>query len=177
MRSGKGYFGVCSNRKSLKPAEVFSSYKRLWKIEESFRINKHTLKMRPIYHQKSRRIKAHILICFLTYVLLRYAEMKLKTAGLSYSPESFIDILSRVEGWILKDIKSGNRYLVPRRMSKVACQIYKAFAVKRNYTPYQILSTNRETYYVLIVVCLFLSLKYKKPRKIRLPETLPLSYR
>ena len=142
----EGIFGVCSNRKSLTGEKVFSSYKRLWKIEESFRINKHTLKMRPIYHQKSRRIRAHILICFLTYALLRYAEVKLKTMGLSYGPKHFIDILSRVESWIFKDIKSGNKYLVPRRMSETACQIYKAFAVKRNYSPYQILSTKKETH-------------------------------
>ena len=142
----EGIFGVCSNRKFLKGAEVFSSYKRLWKIEESFRINKHTLKMRPIYHQKSRRIRAHILICFLTYALLRYAEVRLKALGLSYSHENFIDILSKVESWIFKDIKSGNKYLIPRKMSKVAWQVYKALAVKRNYTPYQILYPKKETH-------------------------------
>ena len=130
-----GIFGVCSNIKTLTGEELFSSYKRLWKIEESFRINKHTLKMRPIFHQKSRRIRAHILICFLAYALLRCAELKLKEAGLFYSPQRFMDILSGIERWAVKDIKSGGVYVIPRRMSEEGNRIYKAFGVKRCYAP------------------------------------------
>ena len=59
-----GIFGICTNIKDISAKELYSSYKKLWKIEESFRINKHTLKMRPIYHRLTRRIKAHFLICF-----------------------------------------------------------------------------------------------------------------
>ena len=135
-----GIFGVCTNRETLKAKELFSSYKKLWKIEESFRINKHTLKMRPIYHQLSRRIKAHIMICFLTYTLLRYGELFLKSKGLLYGPREFIDILSEIEKWVAKNIKTGRWYVIPRKISKEGNRIYKAFGIKRHNIPYRLIT-------------------------------------
>ena len=135
-----GIFGVCTNIKILGAKELFSSYKKLWKIEESFRINKHTLKMRPIYHQLSRRIKAHIMMCFLTYTLLRYGELFLKSKGLSYGPQEFIDILSGIEKWVAKDIKTGRWYVIPRRISMHGSRIYKAFGIEYCRAPYRLIT-------------------------------------
>ena len=135
-----GLFGVCSNIKKLTVKELFSSYSRLWKIEESFRINKHTLKMRPIYHQLSRRIRSHILMCFLTYVLLRSGELFLKERGLFYGPQEFIDILSGIERWLAKDIKTGRWYVIPKRISREGGRIYKAFGIERPHAPYRLLT-------------------------------------
>ena len=59
-----GLHGVITNIQERPQEEVLSLYRRLWVIEESFRINKHTLEMRPIYHHVPRRIKAHILLSY-----------------------------------------------------------------------------------------------------------------
>ena len=75
-----GLFGVCSNNKESPPKELIQTYRSLWKIEELFRINKHTLKMRPIYHWISKRIRAHIMICFLAYTVLKWAQINLTFA-------------------------------------------------------------------------------------------------
>ncbi len=65
-----GLSGYITN--STKPAgEVIADYKRLWEIEDAFRLCKHDLKMRPIFHRKGDRIKAHLDICFITYTLGR----------------------------------------------------------------------------------------------------------
>ena len=133
-----GIFGVCTNIKSLGAEELFSSYKKLWKIEESFRINKHTLKMRPIYHQLSRRIKAHIMICFLSYTLLRYTEVLLKTKRLFYGPGELIDILSGIERWLIRDNHTGNWYVIPKGICTEGKKIYKAFGIKRSYGSYRL---------------------------------------
>ena len=133
-----GIFGVCTNIKTLGAKELFSSYKKLWKIEESFRINKHTLKMRPIYHQLSRRIKAHILICFLTYTLLRYTENLLKSKNLFYGPGELIDILSGIERWLIKDNHTGNWYVIPKVISAEGRKIYEAFDIKRSSGSYRL---------------------------------------
>ena len=134
-----GIFGVCTNIKGLKGQELFSSYKRLWKIEESFRINKHTLRMRPIYHQLSRRIRSHILICFLSYALLRWTEIKLREKGLIYSVQELMDILSEIESWQVQDESTGQRYVIPKELSKEGCLIYKTLGLKRDFIPYRIL--------------------------------------
>ena len=46
---------------------ITDKYSQLWKIEKPFRKTKTDLKIRPIYHFKSRRIEAHICISFATY--------------------------------------------------------------------------------------------------------------
>lgn len=48
-----------------------------WEIELAFRTMKHELQARPVYLQKETRIKAHFLICFLAYVLLKIIQKKL----------------------------------------------------------------------------------------------------
>ena len=133
-----GLYGVCSNtRKGSK--ELLDMYRCLWRIEELFRINKHTLKMRPMYHRLSRRIRSHILLCFLAYTVLRYAEIELKKAGLSFSPQELIDVLKGVESFIIRDTvkkQGGEVYCVPRELSPSALQIYKAFKKKCLTRPY-----------------------------------------
>lgn len=123
-----GLYGVCSNRKE-RAKKLLKSYRHLWKIEELFRINKHTLKMRPIYHRLTKRIKAHILICFLAYAVLKQTEIILKKAGLSFSHQELIDTLKEVELFVIKDKrgKDGKAYIIPKKLSKQAEQIYSAF--------------------------------------------------
>lgn len=133
-----GIFGICTNIKFLGAKELFSSYKKLWKIEESFRINKHTLKMRPIYHQLSRRIKAHIMICFFTYTLLRYTEILLKSKNLFYGPGELMDILSGIERWLIKDSQTGNWYVIPKAICEEGKKIYEAFGIKRSSGSYRL---------------------------------------
>ena len=135
-----GLYGVCSNIKSKEPKELLSMYRNLWRIEELFRINKHTLKMRPIYHRIPGRIRAHILICFLAYTVLRYTEIELKKAGLFLSPEQLIDILKNVENFIIRDQMKRPvvSYCVPRALSKEAKQIYAVFKKEYAKRPYQL---------------------------------------
>ena len=135
-----GLYGVCSNIKSKEPKELLSMYRNLWRIEELFRINKHTLKMRPIYHRIPERIRAHILICFLAYTVLRYTEIELKKAGLFLSPEQLIDILKNVENFIIRDQMKRPvvSYCVPRALSKEAKQIYAVFKKEYAKRPYQL---------------------------------------
>lgn len=129
-----GLYGVCSNIEAgTSPQQLLSIYSSLWKIEELFRINKHTLRMRPIYHRLARRIRAHILICFLAYVVLRQTEIKLAKRGLVFSPQELIDILQEVESFIIRDkIKKPEiSYCLPRALSKEAQKIYSVF--KKSY--------------------------------------------
>ena len=62
-----GLHGVITNIQEDSPQSILSRYARLWVIEESFRINKHTLEMRPIFHWAPPRIHAHIAICYMTF--------------------------------------------------------------------------------------------------------------
>jgi len=55
-----GMHGVITNIKDEDPSNILMRYAQLWIIEDSFRVNKHLLKMRPIFHWKPQRIHALI---------------------------------------------------------------------------------------------------------------------
>ena len=64
---------------------IIASYKDLWQVEAAFRQLKSELEMGPIYHWKDRRIRAHIMICFLALILRTTFYGKLKTADKNVS--------------------------------------------------------------------------------------------
>lgn len=72
-----GYFGFYTNTKN-DPKSVIDQYKGLWQVEQTFRITKHNLAIRPVYHYRDRRITAHFAICFLALSLIRTVEYFLK---------------------------------------------------------------------------------------------------
>lgn len=125
-----GLHAVLTNS-NLSIEEVLSRYKNLWKIEESFRINKHSLKMRPIYHFAPRRILSHILICFLTFALARQAQYKLKENSCTISIESLKEELQEVQHSILKDHASGRLYKMPSYMTEDMKKVYRIFGKEK----------------------------------------------
>lgn len=126
-----GLHGVLSNT-DLSGEEIVERYKNLWVIEEAFRINKHSLKMRPIYHYTVDRIKAHIEICFLTFALIRHAQYRLKQRGMHISVDELREELSPIEASILCDRQSGKFYRMPAQMSYQAKEIYKILGSEKN---------------------------------------------
>jgi len=67
----------------MEPQEIVESYKSLQKVERSFRTIKSFIKIRPVYHYLWRRIRAHVLICFLAYYLTWWMSMELKAKGVT----------------------------------------------------------------------------------------------
>jgi transposase len=53
---------------------VIGSYHQLWRIEKSFRMPKHDLKARPVYHRKRESIDAHLTIVFAALAVTRFIE-------------------------------------------------------------------------------------------------------
>jgi DDE family transposase len=55
---------------------VISSYHELWRIEKSFRMSKHDLKARPVYHHKRESIDAHLSVVFAALAVTRLIEAR-----------------------------------------------------------------------------------------------------
>ncbi len=89
-----GYYAVETNDLELSPKEIISNYGMLWKIEESFRIMKTTMEVRPIFHWTEERIKGHFMVCFLSFLLERNLEFKLKEKNIDCSPERIKEALN-----------------------------------------------------------------------------------
>lgn len=73
-----GKYLLCTSDDTLSPADVALGYKQLLEVEEAFRTLKQMLDLRPVYHRLSRRIRAHLLLCWLALLLIRMAEVRLE---------------------------------------------------------------------------------------------------
>jgi transposase len=76
--------------------ELWRTYMQLVEAEAAFRIHKTDLSIRPIWHQKEERVLAHILVCFLAYVLWKTLEQLCRQAGLGDEPRRVLDELSEI---------------------------------------------------------------------------------
>jgi len=124
-----GLKGILTNNTTLSNEELIHQYSSLWQVEESFRITKHDLKIRPIYHWKPSRVKAHLAISFMAYTLVRQLEYRVRLQYIKLSPEKIRQILLSVQTSIYYDTSSNNKYSMPSLMSEDAKKIYKLMEV------------------------------------------------
>ena len=129
-----GFSGVVTNHPTKKAAEIIDKYRNLWQIEAAFRLNKHDLKMRPIYHWTPKRIKAHILICFIAYGIACFVRYSLKRANIKLSFERIREELEEVQSSIVRDTKTGRRFILPSKATATQKAIYGAFNKKLSQT-------------------------------------------
>jgi transposase len=92
----EGTYILRSNIHDWTDEELWRTYIQLSEAEAAFRIQKSDLCIRPIWHHKQERIKAHILICFLAYGLWKTLQKWQSRAGLGDSPRTILTELSRV---------------------------------------------------------------------------------
>jgi transposase len=92
----EGTYILRSNIHHWSDQELWKTYIQLSEAEAAFRIHKSDLCLRPIWHHKQDRIKAHILICFLAYVLWKTLQQWQSRAGLGDSPRTILSELSRI---------------------------------------------------------------------------------
>jgi len=77
-----GAYLLRTNCPEKDPAKLWRWYMQLSQAEDAFRISKSDLSLRPVFHQKTERVEAHILVCFLTLALWRTLEMWMRGKGL-----------------------------------------------------------------------------------------------
>ena len=104
-----GCYLLRSNLTDIDAATLWKRYIQLTEAEWAFRITKDELEIRPIWHHKENRVKAHILVCFLAYVLWKTLAGWMQNAGLGDAPRTVVESLSQ--------IKSGDVTLRARRQA------------------------------------------------------------
>lgn len=96
-RRSAGVYLLRSNVMDL-PAPLFwKTYMQLTDAENAFRVQKSDLRLRPIWHQKARRVQAHVLVCFLAYLLYKTLEQWQSRAGLGRSPRTVLEEFARIQ--------------------------------------------------------------------------------
>ena len=93
----EGTYLLRSNITDWSDQQLWKAYIQLTQAEAAFRIQKDQLIVRPIWHQREDRVQAHILVCFLAFVLWKSLEMWQQRAGLGNSPRTILEELARIQ--------------------------------------------------------------------------------
>jgi transposase len=93
----EGAYLLRSNITDWSDEQLWKAYIQLTQAEAAFRIHKDQLEVRPIWHQREDRVLAHIMVCFLAFVLWKTLEMWQQRAGLGNSPRTVLDELARIQ--------------------------------------------------------------------------------
>jgi transposase len=112
----------------LSAEEVAQAYKSLWRVERTFREQKSTLEVRPIYHQKDSQCVGHIVASFLALRLEVDLQRALDERGVEVSwPELMGDLGQLQAVHIALD---GQSYLIRTDLVGITYQAFLAAGVK-----------------------------------------------
>jgi len=95
-RHSEGCYVLRTNVSDWTPETLWRTYIQLTEAEAAFRIHKSELSIRPIWHQREDRVLAHILVCFLAYVLWKTLEQWQSRAGLGNAPRTILQELAAI---------------------------------------------------------------------------------
>lgn len=87
-----GYYAIITSEYKEKDEKIIDLYRGLWKIEESFKVTKSDFETRPVYLSRQEHIEAHFLTCFVSLVIIRLLERRLKG---KYSVSALLESLRK----------------------------------------------------------------------------------
>lgn len=90
-----GKFILKTNNQTLNSKEIIEAYKNLCLVEDAFKEIKSFLKIRPMYHHKNERIKGHVFICVLAYLIEKIIEQYFK--GTKMNARNVLEKLSQIK--------------------------------------------------------------------------------
>jgi len=91
-----GCYLLRSNLEGRNAEKLWRTYIGLTQIEDSFRIEKHDINLRPVFHHTPERVQAHILVCFLSLVLWRTLQQWMEGSGLGNAPRKLLEEMREV---------------------------------------------------------------------------------
>ena len=107
--------------------EIIKINKQRWEIEENFRIMKTEFESRPIYAGRDDRIKAHFMTCYISLLLYRLLEKKIRS---SYTAEQLIRTLRSMKMTLLN---AANGYMPSYTRTEITDSLHKTFGFRTDY--------------------------------------------
>jgi transposase len=92
----EGCYLLRTNVSDWSPEDLWHAYIQLTDAEAAFRVHKSDLRIRPVWHQTEDRVQAHILVCFLAYVLWKMLHQMTQAAGLGDEPRRIFEELGKI---------------------------------------------------------------------------------
>ncbi len=120
------------------PRDLVIQYRRLREIEACFRANRHDPGIRPVFHWKPRRVKAHIAVRYMAFRCLQHLRRRLGARGHPMSPDRIGRALAELRFSILGRSGGPGRFGVPHRAAPDAEEIYRTLGLKWTRRPFVI---------------------------------------
>ena len=95
-----GYYMIVTSELKMNENEIIKAYHDLWKIEDTFKITKSDLELRPFNHRTDERVRGHFLMCYISLVILRILHHKLEN---EYSCAKIISELNQIKATYVKE--------------------------------------------------------------------------
>jgi transposase len=128
----EGKYLIQTEERDLSPTQAVETYKELSEVERAFRQLKDVIEMRPIYHQNSARVQAHVFVASLAFLLDRALEKKLQSAHLDISSTEAWQLLRTVRVVDI-DLGNGERKRSVTDGSPRASQILRALCIQNRH--------------------------------------------
>jgi transposase len=127
-REREGRYFLLTNAPRFSPEEAVEAYFTLQEVERAFREMKDFLKVRPIYHWTDERVRAHIFVCVLAYLLERSLSHQLRAARVELSPRAALDWVSRIHA--AENVVGGQTIWTISRPAPPAYEVLKAVGIE-----------------------------------------------
>ena len=118
------------------PRDLVIQYRRLAEIEACFRVNKHDLRIRPVFHWAPRRIRAHVAICYMAFCCLQHLRHRLAARGWRMSADRIRRALGELEISILYEKTGGRKFAMPSAPTEDARRIYRVLGLTWRRAPF-----------------------------------------
>ena len=136
--SWDGLHGLITNVEDLDQKELIEQYRGLWQVEATFRLSKHDLRMRPIFHWTQRRIKAHIAVCFMALTCMRHFMYQCSLRYKALSAEVIRLELEQAQISVLEDISNKYQYAMPSKSGVHTERLFKLVGKQFPKKPFKI---------------------------------------
>lgn len=123
-----GKYVLKTNNRSLSAEEVVMAYKDLWRVEQAFREVKSGLDLRPIFHWTEPRVRGHIMVCFLAFLLQSALRRRLEEEKSEVPYVELIHDLKQVRAFELE--LDGVKYLVRPPLYGSSYEAFKAAGIR-----------------------------------------------
>ena len=124
-----GFYVIQTSKEDLTAIEVIENYHYLYKIEESFRILKSTMQVRPINHWTPRRIEGHFVMSFIAFLLERELEIRLSKNNKVASPEKIKEAINSLCFSVINI--EGEDYYLKNNHKRLASEILSVLKIKQ----------------------------------------------
>jgi len=116
-----GYYCLITSELDMPQMRIVEIYHGLSEIEDSFKVTKRNLDIRPVYVAREDRINAHMLTCFISLLIVRLIQKK---TGYCFTPDKIVEALNNISC----SLEYENIYLFDCR-NEVTDAIGKAFGI------------------------------------------------